>query len=621
MSWQVVQSFRNDPKSVKGKKIDRAKVSRVWTFAGPYKKSITVYIATLLFSAIVGVIPPILSKELIDRGIPHGTQPGNLGIVTWIAIIGIIVAIVTAVLTIAQRYYSAAIGEGLIYDLRVSLFDHFQHQPLSFFTRTQTGSIMSRLNNDVIGAQLAVTSTLGTVVSNIITLIVTLVVMLGLEWRLTILTLLVLPLFVIPARRVGVRLQVATRESMNLNSSMNATVVERFNVSGALIVKLFGRPKEEKEYFAKRARRVADIGIQSAMYARVLFAALGLISAFGAAMVYYIGGRLAIDGTISAGTIAAFLLLVGQVYSPLTQLTNARVDILTALVSFDRVFEVLDFPSALTEKPNATTLKTCSGKVTYDNVSFTHLPTEKITLPSLEGESDLMLAPREEQILSNVTFEVEPGETVALVGPSGAGKTTTAMLLPRIYDATSGHVKLDGHDVSDLTFETLKDHIGVVTQDPHLFHESVATNLRYAKPDATDEEITEACKRAQIHNMIDSLPDKYDTLVGERGYRLSGGEKQRIAIARVLLKNPAVVILDEATSHLDTETELQIQKAFEAALEQRTAIVIAHRLTTVINADKIIVLDGGHIVETGTHTQLIAAGGLYSDLYTTQSSS
>jgi ATP-binding cassette subfamily B protein len=621
MSWQVVASFRNDPSSVKGKKVDRTKVKRVWQFARPYRKSIILYIITLFITAGVAAIPPLLFRALLDKGLPTATSPGDIEVITWLAIAGVVIALVTAVLNIFQRYLNASIGEGLIYDLRVALFDHIQKQPLAFFTRTQTGSILSRLNNDVIGAQTAVTSTLGTVVSNIITLIVTLTVMLSLEWRLTIITLLVLPLFIFPARRVGSKLQAATRESMNLNSSMNATIVERFNVSGALIVKLFGRPKEEKDYFAQRARRVADIGIQSAMYTRTLFAALGLISALGAAVVYYVGGRFAIEGIVTAGTIGAFVLYVGQVYEPLTQLTNARVDVLTALVSFDRVFEVIDFEPALQESKNPIELDQAKGRVSYEDVSFTHLPKEKVTLDSLEEESTLVAASEEDEILSHVSFDVEPGQTLALVGPSGAGKTTTAMMLARIYDPTSGTVRLDGHVVKNLSFASLKKHVGVVTQDPHLFHDSIAMNLRYAKPEATDEEIIDACKRAQIHTMINSLPDKYDTLVGERGYRLSGGEKQRIAIARVLLMNPAVVILDEATSHLDSETEYLIQKAFDAALDQRTALIIAHRLSTVINADKIIVLNDGKIVESGTHSELMAADGLYSDLYKTQSTS
>ena len=618
MNWQTIASYRNDPKSVKGKKIDKAQVARIWLFAKNYRKSIVFYISVLVISAIVGAIPPLLFKELLDKGIGTGSNPGSLRIVVYISIIGVVVAIVSAGLALFLRYYSAKIGEGLIYDLRVALFDHIQKQPLSFFTRTQTGSLMSRLNNDVIGAQLAVTSTLGTVVSNVITLAVTLTVMLQLEWRLTIITIAILPLFIYPARSVGQKLQAATRESMNLNSSMNTTIVERFNVSGALIVKLFGRPKEETQSFAKRARRVADIGIQSAMYSRILFAALGLISAIGAAVVYFVGGKFALDGIISAGTVGAFVIYVEQIYSPLTQLTNARVDVLSAMVSFDRVFEILDFKPLITEKEDAITLENPIGNVVYDHVSFTHPAVELVTLPSLEEDAKNQASSLEEQILDDISFKINPGETIALVGPSGAGKTTTAMLLARMYDTTKGSITIDGVDVKDLTFDSIKNVIGVVTQDPHLFHDSIGMNLAYAKPDATLEEMIDAAKRAHILSLIDPLPDKYDTLVGERGYRLSGGEKQRLAIARVLLKNPAIVILDEATSHLDSETEGLIQIAFEEALKQRTAIVIAHRLSTVINADRIIVLEAGKIVESGTHSELMVASGLYSELYKIQ---
>lgn len=615
MSWQTIASYRNDPKSVKGKRLDREQIRRVWTFAKGYRKAIYWYMAVLVLSAVAGAIPPLLVRQLIDRGIGNG---GNWGIVVWLSIGGVFVAIANASLALFMRYYSAKIGEGLIYDLRVALFNHIQRQPLSFFTRTQTGSLMSRLNNDVIGAQLAVTSTLSTVVSNVITLAVTLTVMLRLEWRLTLITLIILPLFIFPARKVGQKMQAATRESMNLNSSMNTTIVERFNVSGALIVKLFGRPKDETESFAKRARRVADIGIQQAMYSRILFAALGLISAIGAAVVYLIGGRLALDGVITSGTVIAFVIYVDQIYSPLTQLTNARVDVLSAMVSFERVFEILDFQPLIKEIENPKTLENAKGRVVYDHVSFTHPPVGLVTLPSLEEDNPNQASDEEDEILHDISFIVEPGETIALVGPSGAGKTTTAMMLARMYDTTKGSVSIDGVDVKELSFESIKNTIGVVTQDPHLFHDSIGMNLSYAKPDATLEEMIDAAKRAQIHNLINSLPDKYDTLVGERGYRLSGGEKQRLAIARVLLKNPSIVILDEATSHLDSETEGMIQVAFEEALKQRSAIVIAHRLSTVINADKIIVLEDGHIVEVGKHDELIAKGGLYSELYKIQ---
>lgn len=618
MSWQMVASYRNDPSSVKGKKIDKEQIARVWKFARNYQKAIYLYIGVLVVAAIVGATPPLLVRELLDKGIGTGGNKGSWSVIITLSVAGVFVAAANAGLALFIRYYSSKIGEGLIYDLRVALFDHIQTQPLSFFTRTQTGSLMSRLNNDVIGAQLAVTSTLSTVVSNVITLIVTLGVMLQLEWRLTLITLAILPLFVIPARRVGTRMQAATRESMNLNSSMNTTIVERFNVSGALIVKLFGRPKEETESFAKRARRVADIGIQQAMYSRILFAALGLISAIGAAVVYLIGGRFALNSTISAGTVIAFVIYVDQIYSPLTQLTNARVDVLSAMVSFERVFEILDFQPLIKEIENPKTLVKAKGRVVYDHVSFTHPKVELVTLPSLEEDNPNQSLDDEEEILHDVSFVIEPGQTVALVGPSGAGKTTTAMMLARMYDVSKGAITIDGFDVRELSFESIKDNIGVVTQDPHLFHDSIGMNLAYAKPDATLEEMIDAAKRAQIHNLIDSLPDKYDTLVGERGYRLSGGEKQRLAIARVLLKNPSIVILDEATSHLDSETEGMIQVAFEEALKQRTAIIIAHRLSTVINADKIIVLEKGKIVEVGKHDELISKDGLYSELYKIQ---
>jgi ATP-binding cassette subfamily B protein len=474
------------------------------------------------------------------------------------------------------------------------------------------------LNNDVIGAQQAVTNTIGTVVQNVITLAVTLSAMLVLEWRLTILTLLVLPAFIIPARRIGRKLQVVTRESFQLDASMNNTIAERFNVSGALVVKLFGDHERERDSFARRAGRVRDIGVTTAMYSRVLFAALGLVAAVGTAVVYYVGGRLAIDQTIQAGTVAAFVIYVGQIYSPLTQLTNARVDVMTALVSFERVFEVLDFPALIVEKPGAVDLVDPRGRIELRHVWFRHPPAELASLPSLEegpaGVDDEPAA----WILRDVNLTIEPGELVAIVGPSGAGKTTTAMLVPRIADTVDGAVLVDGHDVRDLTLDSLRGAVGVVMQDPHLFHDTIRANLRYARPDATDDELVAACRAARIDDLIQTLPDGYDTFVGERGYRLSGGEKQRIAIARVLLKEPAIVILDEATSHLDTESEHAIQRALDAALEGRTALVIAHRLSTIVNADRIVVMDEGRIVDQGTHSELMARGGLYADLYRTQ---
>ena len=528
-------------------------------------------------------------------------------------------ALLNAGLTLVQRYYSARIGEGLIFDMRTALFDHVQHQPLSFFTRTQTGSLMSRMNNDVIGAQQAVTNTLGTVFSNVVSVVVTVTFMLALEWRLTLLTLVILPLFIIPAKRMGPKLQRLTRESMQLNASMNNTIAERFNVGGALVVKLFGKHRRESDTFSDRAGRVRDIGVQTAMYSRVLFAALGLVAAIGTAIVYFVGGNLAISGTIGVGTIAAFAVYVSQIYQPLTQLANARVDVLTALVSFERVFEVLDFPPLITNRPGAVDLLEPVGRVEFDHVWFRHPSAAVSSIPSLEEAAPATDTDDESAwILRDVSFTVAPGELVALVGPSGAGKTTSALLVPRIYDVSAGEVRVDGHDVRDYTLESLRGSVGMVMQDPHLFHDTIRANLRYARPDATDAELVEACKAARIHDLIASLPDGYDTLVGERGYRMSGGEKQRLAIARMLLKDPAVVILDEATSHLDSESELAIQHALADALVGRTSLVIAHRLSTIVAADRILVLEDGRIIESGRHEDLLRAGGLYTDLYHTQ---
>ena len=501
--------------------------------------------------------------------------------------------------------------------MRVRLFDHIQRMPVSFFTRTQTGALMSRMNNDVIGAQQAITNTLGTVVGNVITLAVTLTVMLGLEWRLTLLTLIVLPAFIIPARRIGHRLQRITREGMQLNASMNNTIAERFNVAGALVVKLFGKHDRERDQFEDRADRVRDIGVATAMYSRVLFVALGLVAAVGTAVVYLVGGNLVISGTLSIGTVAAFVIYVTQIYQPLTQLTNARVDVLTALVSFERVFEVLDFEPLVTDHPGAVDLVAPKGRVELDHVWFRHPPGAVTSLPSLE---EGIVAAEEESgwILRDVSFTVEPGELVALVGPSGAGKTTTAMLVPRIADVSEGRVLVDGHDVRDLTLDSLRDAVGFVMQDPHLFHDTISNNLRYARSDATDDELVVAAKAARINDLIMSLPEGYGTIVGERGYRMSGGEKQRLAIARMLLKDPAIVILDEATSHLDSESELAIQRALADALQGRTALVIAHRLSTIVNADRILVMDDGRVVEQGRHAELLRARGIYADLYRTQ---
>ncbi len=606
---------RNNAAAVKGKRVERALVKRVLGLARPYRKQLIGFVLAVILAAVVGALPPLILRSLLDTAIPQKDR----GLVTALALAAVFLGVLNMALGLVQRYYSARIGEGLIFDMRTALFDHVQRQPISFFTRTQTGSLMSRMNNDVIGAQQAVTNTLGTVFSNVISVAVTLGFMLALEWRLTLLTLVILPAFIIPAKRMGPKLQRLTRESMQLNASMNNTIAERFNVGGALVVKLFGKHDRERVGFSDRAGRVRDIGVETAMYSRILFAVLGLVAAIGTAIVYLVGGNLAISGTLGVGTIAAFVVYVGQIYQPLTQLTNARVDVLTALVSFERVFEVLDFPALVTDRPAAFDLVEPSGLVEFDHVWFRHPSAAMSSLASLEeatGATDL--EDESAWILRDVSFSVEPGELVALVGPSGAGKTTTALLVPRIYDVSAGEVRLDGHDVREYTLESLRSAVGMVMQDPHLFHDTVRANLRYAKPEATDDELVEACKAARIHEMIAALPDGYETLVGERGYRMSGGEKQRLAIARMLLKDPAVVILDEATSHLDSESELAIQHALADALTGRTSLVIAHRLSTIVSADRILVLERGRIIESGRHEDLLRAGGLYTDLYRTQ---
>jgi ATP-binding cassette subfamily B protein len=612
--YQAVHGFQRDAKALKGKRVERDLMRRVLRLARPYRKQLIGFVVTVVLAAVVAALPPLILRAVIDTAIPDK----NRGLVALLALGAVGLALLNALLSLVQRYYSARIGEGLIFDMRTALFDHVQHQPLSFFTRTQTGSLMSRMNNDVIGAQQAVTNTLGTVFSNIVTVVVTLTFMLALEWRLTLLTLAILPLFIIPAKRMGPMLQRLTRESMGLNASMNNTIAERFNVGGALVVKLFGRHREESETFSERAGRVRDIGVQTAMYSRVLFVALGLVAAVGTAIVYFVGGNLAISGAIGVGTIAAFAVYVSQIYQPLTQLANARVDVLTALVSFERVFEVLDFPPLIADRPGAVDLVEPVGRVEFDHVWFRHPSAAVSSIPSLEEATATTDTEESDWILRDVSFTVAPGELVALVGPSGAGKTTSALLVPRIHDVSAGEVRVDGRDVRDYTLSSLRDAVGMVMQDPHLFHDTIRANLRYARPDATDAELVDACRAARIHDLIATLPDGYDTVVGERGYRMSGGEKQRLAIARMLLKDPAVVILDEATSHLDSESELAIQHALADALTGRTSIVIAHRLSTIVAADRILVLEDGRVIESGRHDELLRAGGLYTDLYRTQ---
>jgi ATP-binding cassette, subfamily B, bacterial len=596
--------------------MDRALVRRVWAFAVPYRRRLALFLVTITAGALLALAPPLLFKRIIDDAIPAGDR----GLVTALAALALVLALVSTGLDLLQRYWSAAIGEGLIFDLRAALYDHVQRMPVAFFTRTQTGALISRMNNDVIGAQRALTGTLGQVVYNALTVVATVAAMLVLDWRLSILALAILPLFIVPAKRVGARLQDITREGMELNAAMNATMTERFNVSGAMLVKLFGRHYAETADFSSRAGRVRDVGIRSAMYGRTFFAALGLVGAVGTALVYWVGAQQVISGSIELGTLVAMAAYITRIYGPLTSLTNARVDVLLAFVSFERVFELLDTPRLIEDAPGAVDLVEPKGRIELDEVWFRYPVASEVSLASLEGDGSASVPLDERRsgvVLQGISATIEPGSTVALVGPSGAGKSTLAALIPRLYDVTAGAVRIDGQDVRSLTQASLRAAIGVVSQDAHLFHASIAENLRYARPGATDEELTAACRAAQIHDVIASLPDGYATVVGERGYRLSGGEKQRLAIARVLLKDPAVVILDEATSHLDAENEVAVQEALATALAGRTALVIAHRLSTVQDADEILVLDEGRIVQRGTHARLLAVGGLYADLYRT----
>ena len=612
-AWLMYRSLTRDP-SVKENKISRKTVARILSYARPYKALIALFLTTLVFASLLSVAQPLLFRRIIDEGI----TPGDASLVTWTAIFIAMLAIADAALGVVSRYFSTRIGEGLIFDLRNEVYDHVQGQSIAFFTRAQTGALISRLNNDVIGAQQAFTSTLGGVLGNMISLVIVLITMFVLSWQITLASLILVPLFLLPARYMGRRLQAMTREQMTVNAAMSNQMTERFNVAGALLVKLFGRPKEESQVFSDRAKVVRDTGIRIAMANRWFFTALTLVAALATALTYGLGGNLVITGAISLGTLLALVGLLAQLYGPLTAISNVRVDVMTALVSFDRVFEVLDLQPLVIESQQAVQLPDGPLSVSFDHVDFTYPKASEVSLASLESIARPDSAGGEEPVLRDVSFEVAPGTLTALVGPSGAGKTTITALLARLYDPTSGSIRIGEADVKDVSFHSLRDALGVVTQDSHLFHDTIGANLLYARPDATAKQVEQACVDAQIWSMISALPDRLDTVVGDRGYRLSGGEKQRIALARLLLKSPRVVILDEATAHLDSESERAVHQALDNALSGRTSVVIAHRLSTIREANQILVVVDGAIVQRGTHAELLTQGGVYSDLYETQ---
>jgi ATP-binding cassette subfamily B protein len=601
-----------DP-SVKNQKLKPGTVKRIASFAKPYQTHITIFLVTVVVEALLIITSPLLLRQLIDKGV----IPKDGALVTKLALAVAFIAIFDSLISIVGRWFSARIGEGLIYDLRSQVFEHVQRQSVAFFTRTQTGALISRINSDVIGAQQAFTATLSGVVSNSVSLILVVGTMLVLSWQITIVSLLLLPLFLMPTKWVGKKLQALTRQSFNLNAEMSSTMTERFNVSGAMLVSLYGRQGDEKSYFRTRARKVADIGIEIALLNRIFFIALTSVAAVATAIAYGIGGHLAINGTVTVGTLLAITALLARLYGPLTALSNVRIDVMTALVSFERIFEVLDLAPMVQDRPGAKELTGKDFAVEFKNVSFAYPRAEEISLSSLESVAKPETV-ESGVVLNQLTFTANPGTMTALVGPSGAGKTTISALVPRLYDVTAGSIEVGGIDIRDLTMASLRENIGVVMQDAHLFHDTIGENLRYAKPGATEAEMQAACEAAQIWSLVSSLPNGFDTMVGERGHRLSGGEKQRLAIARLLLKSPQVVILDEATAHLDSENEALVHEALSAALKGRTSLVIAHRLSTVRDADQILVLEKGVIVERGTHDELVAKNGLYAELYNRQ---
>ncbi|PVG83060.1 ABC transporter [Nocardioides gansuensis] len=607
--WRHLRSDR----SVVESRIERQTLRRVLSFARPHRRLIAAFLVITIIDAGLVVVPPLLLQRIVDVGIARG----DVSVVVWLAVLIGVVAVVTAAFGLIAGWLSSRIGEGLIFDLRTQVFAHVQRQSLAFFTRTQTGALVSRLNNDVIGAQRAFTSTLSGTVSNLISAVVVGITMMALSWQVTLLCLLLFPLLFLTSRWVSNRLAGLSREQMDGNADLGNAMTERFNVGGAMLLKLFGRREAEDALYAEKAAVVRDLGVRIALLTRVFFAAMTLLPQLATALVYGIGGYLAIRGDLSVGTLVALGILLLRLLGPLQGLSNVRIDVMTALVSFDRVFEVLDLPSLVQEKPDAVVLPRTASRLEFDRVDFTYPTADEVSLASLET-----VARTESRdngpVLHGVSFVAEPGQMVALVGPSGAGKTTITHLVARLYDATSGTVRVGGHDVRDVTLESLEAAVGYVTQDAHMFHDTIRANLLYARPEATEDQLWAALEAAQVASLVRALPDGLDTVVGDRGYRLSGGERQRLAIARLLLKAPSIVVLDEATAHLDSESEAAVQRALDAALEGRTSLVIAHRLSTVRDADQILVLDGGRVVQSGTHTQLLAQGGLYADLYRTQ---
>ena len=611
-TWMSFRSLTAD-QSVKNQKLKPGTLKRIASFAIPYKVLLAFFLITVVIDAFLIVATPLLLRRLIDEGV----IPKNTELVTSLAFAVGVIAVADALFSMAGRWFSSRIGEGLIYDLRKQIFEHVQRQSIAFFTRTQTGALISRLNSDVIGAQQAFTSTLSGVISNLLGLILVAITMFTLSWQITLISLILLPVFLIPTKWVGRKLQGYTRQSFDLNAQMSATMTERFNVSGALLVSLYGDSKKEKNEFAEKARRVADIGISIAMLNRIFFIALTSIAAVATAVAYGIGGHLAISGELTVGTLLAITALLARLYGPLTALSNVRVDVMSALVSFERVFEVLDLQPMVTDRDNAKNLADTNLDLKFEGVSFTYPKAEEISLASLEiaAKPEIITSGK---VLKGISFTVAAGTLTGIVGPSGAGKSTISSLIPRLYDVTHGVISINGIDIRDYKIKSLRNSIGVVTQDSHMFHDSILVNLKYAKSDATAMEIEAACKSARIWDFIQSLPNGLDTIVGERGHRLSGGEKQRLAIARLLLKQPSLVILDEATAHLDSENEAMVQAALKEALVGRTSIVIAHRLSTIAHADQILVIDNGEIVEQGKHEQLVEKRGLYFDLFERQ---